>query len=219
MYDAVIITDPNGHIIEVNARAEEHFGYTADEVVDRQVATLISGLSTEIVKRIRSGLEENHRMMIDANAIRKDGSRFACEVTVSVIDLMDPDDLVFTVRNIERRRQLRERLRAKEDAFDLAGAALFACTREGRFTQINGEFLATFGLENEEEARNLAFNDLFTDAPLGEKFARALDGESSTICIASEPEEGEEAGRLEIRLGPSRAGNKVVGVVGSLMKV
>ena len=27
MYDAVVITDPNGHILEINPRAEEHFGY------------------------------------------------------------------------------------------------------------------------------------------------------------------------------------------------
>ena len=33
MYDAVVITDPNGHILEVNRRAVEHFGYNEDEVV------------------------------------------------------------------------------------------------------------------------------------------------------------------------------------------
>ena len=45
MYDAVVITDPNGHILEINPRAEEFFGYTQEELVDRQVATLIKVLS------------------------------------------------------------------------------------------------------------------------------------------------------------------------------
>ena len=37
MYDAVVITDPNGHIIEINPRAGEHFGYSQDEVIDRPI--------------------------------------------------------------------------------------------------------------------------------------------------------------------------------------
>ena len=44
MYDAVVITDPNGHIIEINPRAEEHFGYSQDEVIDRPISFFIPGL-------------------------------------------------------------------------------------------------------------------------------------------------------------------------------
>ena len=32
MYDAVIIADPNGHILDVNPRAVEHFGRDLDEL-------------------------------------------------------------------------------------------------------------------------------------------------------------------------------------------
>ena len=90
MYDAVVITDPNGHILEVNRRAVEHFGYNEDEVVDRPISFFIPGLAPEIVKRIRKGLDDGHHMMIDANGLNKDGSKFFCEVTVSMIDLMEP---------------------------------------------------------------------------------------------------------------------------------
>ena len=145
MYDAVVITDPNGHILEVNPRAEEHFGYTQEEVLDKPISFYILGLSPEIVQRIRKGLEDDRHMMIDANGLNKDGTKFACEVTVSIIDLMDPGDLVFTVRNVERRRRVREMLRAKENAFQISQAALFACDAEGRFTQVNDSFLQMFG--------------------------------------------------------------------------
>ena len=96
MYDAVIITDPNGHIIEINPRAEEHFGYVQDEVVDKPISFFIPGLSPEVVQRIRRGLENDRHMMLDAKGRCKSDDKFACEVTVSVIDLMDPGDLVFT---------------------------------------------------------------------------------------------------------------------------
>ena len=125
MYDAVIITDPNGHIIEINPRAEEHFGYVQDEVVDKPISFFIPGLSPEVVQRIRRGLENDRHMMLDAKGRCKSDDKFACEVTVSVIDLMDPGDLVFTVRNVERRRRVWKSLRAKESAFEIAQAALY----------------------------------------------------------------------------------------------
>ena len=42
MYDAVVITDPNGHILDINPRATEHFGYELDEVLDQPVSMLVS---------------------------------------------------------------------------------------------------------------------------------------------------------------------------------
>ncbi len=218
MYDAVIITDPNGHVIEINPRAEEHFGYAQEEVVDRPISTFIAGLSTDVVQRIRRGLEENHRMLVDGNGICKGGRKFSCEVTISVIDLMDPSDLVFTVRNTERRRKQNERLRTKENAFDVANAALFACDREGYFTEVNRAFLEMFGLEDAEAARKLLFTDLMSDAPLPEDFKKALEGETSTVGVVAEAEnEGRE--EIEVKLAPNRIGNRIRGVVGSILKV
>lgn len=219
MYDAVVITDPNGHILEVNPRAEEHFGYTQEEVLDKPISFYIPGLSPEIVQRIRKGLEDDRHMMIDANGLNKDGTKFACEVTVSIIDLMDPGDLVFTVRNVERRRRVREMLRAKENAFQISQAALFACDAEGRFTQVNDSFLQMFGLDDEEEAKAHVFGDFMNDDPLPDNFKKALEGEDSTIGIVAESDEGEDDDEIEITLAPNRDGRKIRGVVGSVMKV
>ena len=219
MYDAVVITDPNGHILEVNPRAEEHFGYTQEEVLDKPISFYIPGLSPEIVQRIRKGLEDDRHMMIDANGLNKDGTKFACEVTVSIIDMMDAGDLVFTVRNVERRRRVREMLRAKENAFQISQAALFACDAEGRFTQVNDSFLQMFGLDDEEEAKAHVFGDFMNDDPLPDNFKKALEGEDSTIGIVAESDEGEDDDEIEITLAPNRDGRKIRGVVGSVMKV
>lgn len=219
MYDAVVITDPNGHILEVNPRAEEYFGYAQEEVIDKAISIYIPGLLPEIVQRIRKGLEDDRHMMIDANGCSKDGTKFACEVTVSIIDLMDPGDLVFTVRNVERRRRVNDMLRAKENAFATSHAALFSCDQEGRFTQVNQSFLDMFGLEDEEEARGHVFSDFMTDEPLPENFQKALVGESSTVGIVAETSEGEDDEEIEITLAPNRVGRKIRGVVGSVIKV
>ena len=218
MYDAVVITDPNGHILEINPRAEEHFGYRLDEVVDRPISFYIPGLAPEIVQRIRRGLADDRHMMIDANGQCKDGSKFACEVTVSIIDLMDPGDLVFTVRNVERRRRIREMLRAKENAFEVSHAALFSCAPDGRFTNVNQSFLEMFSLENEEEAKEHFFAEYMSDDPLPEHFAKALEGETTTVGIVAETN-GDDDEEVEVTLAPNRDGRKVKGVVGSVIKV
>jgi len=218
MYDAVVITDPNGHILEINPRAEEFFGYTQEELIDQPVATLIKGLSSEIVQRIRRGLEQDRHMMIDSVGLSRDGGRFACEVTVSILDLMDRGDLVFTVRNVERRRKIREMLRTKETAFSISHAALFACDREGRFTQANEAFLEMFSLADEEAALKLSFRDLMNDDPLPENFRKALEGEGTSVCIVAETETGETEQEIEVILAPVKDGRKIRGVVGSIIE-
>ena len=218
MYDAVVITDPNGHIIEINRRAEEHFGYSQDEVVDKPISKLISGVTQDIVKRIRRALDEDRHVMIDANACGRDGARFACEITISSIEMADPDDLVFTIRNVERRRKVRDMLRAKESAFEIAQSALFTCGADGRFTHANKAFLDMFALDSEEEARKRTFAEIMGDDPLPENFRKALDGETSTTGIVAESD-GESGEELEIVLAPDFAGRKVRGVAGSVAKV
>lgn len=219
MYDAVVITDPNGHIIEINPRAVEHFGYSQDEVVDRPISFLIPGLSPEVVGRIRHGLEQDRHMMIDANGLNKDNTKFACEVTVSIIDLMDPGDLVFTIRNVERRRRVRDMLRAKEAAFELSQTALFTCDSDGTFKQVNRSFLDMFGLENDDEAREHVFSDFMTDNPLPENFKKALAGETTTVGIVAENDDNGSNNEIEIALSPIRVGHKIKGVVGSIIKI
>ena len=217
MYDAVVITDPNGHILEVNPRAVEYFGHAAEDVTDKPISFYIPGLAPEIVQRIRKGLADDRHMMIDANGLAKNGTKFACEVTVSIIDLMDPGDLVFTIRNVERRRRVRDMLRAKESAFQISQAALFACTPEGSFTQVNESFLAMFGFESEDEARAASFADVMSDDPLPENFAKALAGETTSVGIVAETGEDEE--EVEVVLAPNRDGRKIRGVVGSIIKI
>ena len=216
MYDAVVITDPNGHILEINPRTVEYFGREADEVLDQPISVFIPGLKPEVVGRIRRGLEGDRHVVIDANAVDKAGTKVACEVAVSAIDLMNPGDLIFTVRNVERRRAYLNALRAKANAFQLSQTALFACDAEGRIRECNETFCMMFGLKDAEEARSHVFADFMEDEPLPENFRKALAGETTVTGIVAEGEEDQE--ELEIVLGPNQLGRKVDGVVGSILK-
>ncbi len=208
MYDAVVITDPNGHILDINPRATEHFGYELDDVLDQPVSRLIPGLQPDVVQRIRKGLEGDRHVMINANGLNQKGGKFACEVTVSVIDLMNPGDLVFTIRNIEKRRATMTSCQTKVNAFNLAKESLFACDAEGRLTEANDAFLARFGLADETLARAKTISELVGDDALQQAVSRAASGERVAGAAAD--------GCLKFNLAPNIVGRKTVGIVGAL---
>lgn len=216
MYDAVIITDPLGHILEINQRAEEFFQIVAEEVVDRHISSCIPGLSSALVERIRRGLDEDRHMMIDGSGVRVDGTKFPCEIAVSSIDLNDKGDLIFTIRNIERRKAMFKSLKARSNAFDVAHAALFACDKNGNFTEVNAAFRDMFDVESDEKAKELKFAEIFSDEPLKVNFSKALAGEESCLEIVADGEEGDEE-EIEVILAPNREGRKITGIVGSVL--
>lgn len=218
MYDAVVITDPNGHILDVNPRATEHFGYELEDVLDQPVGLLIGGLQPEVVQRIRRGLEGDRHVMINANGKTKSGYKFACEVAVSVIDLMNPGDLVFTIRNIEKRREVMTIYQSKVNAFEIATAGLFVCDAEGFFLETNSAFREMTGLGDAKAARDCRFAEIMTDDPLPANFTKALAGETTVTGIVAEGEKDDQE-EVEITLAPNRIGNKIVGVVGCLTTV
>ena len=219
MYDAVLITDPNGHLLNLNARAKEFFRYDSDDILDSPIGRFIPGVTPAIVQRIRNGLDQARHMMLDANCLRKDGTVFPAEVTVSLIDLTNIGDLVFTVRSTERRRRQLDAFRTKENVCAIAQSALFACAPDGRFRWANTACLDMFGYESEDEILKLSFSDLMPDDPLPELFARALDGERSATRITAEEGEAGAKKDIEIQLAPDLHGKKTVGVVGSIIRV
>lgn len=204
MYDAVVITDPNGHILDLNPRATEHFGYEFDEALDQPVSLLVPSLQTAVVQRIRHGLDDERHVLVSANGRTRDGVKFACEVAVSMIDLMNPGDLVFTIRNIERRRVAMNALRARSAAFALTRDSLFVCDAEGRFRDANPAFFERVGWKSEEELRRHALTDLWPDRKLAAALKSALDGERTTACVDG----------VTFVLAPDAVGRKIRGVVG-----
>ena len=179
--------------------------------------SLVAG-HPEIVQRIRSGLAQARHMMIDANCLRKDGTAFSAEVTVSLIDLLDPGDLVFTIRNTERRRRQIDAFRTKENAYAVSQAALFACGADGRFKSVNATFREMFGFETDDDALRAEFCEVFDDEPMAKLFERALKGE--TVGVRLTAQEGDiDSQDVEVQLAPDVHGKKTVGVVGSVVRI
>ena len=207
MYDAVVITDPNGHILEINPRAVEYFGREPDEVLDRPISVFIPGLKQDIVSRIRKGLEGDRHVVVDANGVSKAGDKVACEVAVSCIDLLNPGDLIFTIRNVERRRAYMNAFRDRANGWEIAAEPLFACSAQGHLREFNEAFRKAFAVA--DNADNLKFADIFPAEAAQSLFRKALAGAQVSCPLP---------GIGVLTLAPNVHSRRTVGVVGAVQK-
>ena len=117
LYDAVMILDDVGHIVDCNERVNQVLGYTRDEMWDMPVSTVVKGIGPQIFQQMRDALHGDHQVLINAKCTRKDGKSFQGEVGVCIMHLTRGENLVFTVRNIEKRiAALRDQIRAELSA-------------------------------------------------------------------------------------------------------
>ena len=111
LYDAVLILDDNGHIVDCNNRVETVLGYDRDEMWDMPVSDVVKGIGPQIFQQMKDALHGNHQVLINAKCTRKDGAGFQGEVGVCIMHLTRGENLVFTIRNVEKRiAALREQL-------------------------------------------------------------------------------------------------------------
>jgi PAS domain S-box-containing protein len=116
--DCVITMDHEGNVIEFNPAAERTFGYSSGEAVGREMAELI--VPPDLRDRHRAGLRRYLEtgdptlldQRIEIEAVRRDGTRFPVELTITRIDV--PGEPVFTghLRDITERVRVERELRA-----------------------------------------------------------------------------------------------------------
>lgn len=218
-YDALLVTDPNGHLLDINSRAAAFFQRSAEELRDQHVSAVMPGLTPGVFERIRANLDSDRRILIDLPCRRRDGSFFAGEVAVSQIDLMNKGDFVFCVRNVERRRRQWQLFRSGSNAFNTQLSAGFVCDEERMFRLVNPAFLALFGFAADDEVVGTRFDDVFADEALRGYFDTALGGSPAEGQVSIESGAGGSA-VLEIRFEPDRQQTgKIFGVTGSMIQI
>ncbi len=151
LYDAVIVSDLEGNIVDANGRAEEFLLYTADDLRSTRAQSLISGLSDQILGKIREHLAAGRFTVLDAHCIRKDGTRFPAEIAIGRVRVSGTGNLVFSVRNIEWRKQAEEKLRTEHNALQNSASAIAITDMQGRLTYVNPAFLTLWRHDDERE--------------------------------------------------------------------
>ena len=123
--DAIIVIDHSGTIEEFNFSAQRMFGYTAEEIVGRNVRDLMPepyhSEHDGYLQRYRStGEPRIIGIGREVKAVRKGGSPFPCDLAVGQLRSGTSPRFVGFIRDITQRKESEEQLRRSEAELRLA---------------------------------------------------------------------------------------------------
>ena len=110
VYDAVAITDLDGHILEANARAAQFFRRDVSSLYGIPVTSLISGADESLLDSIRANLRSKKFTLVEARAKRSDGTTFPSEIAVNSVSLDSKGELSFFFRDVTIRSEAQRKL-------------------------------------------------------------------------------------------------------------
>ena len=157
--DAIVVTDSQGRITNVNAQVQRAFGYTREELVGKRVEVLVP-------ERFQ-GRHPNHRQTYNAQptlrpmgvglelyGLRKDGTEFPVDIMLSPVETTEGRVTVSVIRDISERKRTEVALRQSEQQlralFEFSPDAIIASDQEGRITQVNAQVEIFFGYTRAE---------------------------------------------------------------------
>ena len=122
--DAIVVVDGKGRIVRINAAAEAMFGYSRDELLERDIEVLVPERFRERHVEYRNEYFSNPRPRslgkgLNLSGERRDGSEFSVDIMLSPLETSEGTLVISVVRDITERRRMEEELRRAHDELEI----------------------------------------------------------------------------------------------------
>ncbi len=154
--DAMIIVNEAGDIVLVNAQAEKVFGWTRAELLGQNVERLLPQRHRHNHTGLRNGYfgttaARAMRPAIDVTALRKDGTEFPVEISLSPLDTESGPVVCSSIRDVSERHETEDRARRSERRAsaiaDNLPALIAQLDNEQRFVFANATYFDWYGID------------------------------------------------------------------------
>ncbi len=117
--DAIVVSDHQGRIIEVNAQVEQFFGYSRSELLGQLIEILIPERfrTTHLGHRTDYAAHPRVRSMgagLDLYGRRKDGSEFPVDIMLGPVEAPEGSVVLSVIRDLREKKEAEEVLRRIE---------------------------------------------------------------------------------------------------------
>jgi len=150
---AIVIMDADGIINDWNYQAEKIFGWTKEEAIGQRLDALI--IPSQFRHAHRQGLERFLRtghgplfnQLIEQIALRRDGTEFPVELSLSPLKLGNTYIFSGFIHDITKRKRLEHRFR---QAVESSPNAIIMVNESGTIVMVNAQTEASFGYSRTE---------------------------------------------------------------------
>jgi len=146
--EAIFVHDAQtGHIVDVNDRMLEMFGYTREEARSVDIGKLSEGIfpftHSEASEMVRKAMSEGPQVF-EWRSRKKSGELFWTEVSLRRIIITEHERIIAVVRDISERKQLDDALRKSEERhraiLNTAMAGFWLVDKNGRIIETNESY-------------------------------------------------------------------------------
>ncbi len=168
LYDAVLIADSGGRIVDANPRAGEFLQYAQPELSGLHFSDIVAGDVDAAVGSMQDALRQGQFVMIQGHCIRRDRSLFPAEMVLRGLPVT-PSRLCLLVRDVTRRKNTEDRLRAGYTAMQNAASGIAILDIRGRFQYANPALLRLWDFPGDTDLPGRPFAELAApDQPVDE---------------------------------------------------